>query len=104
MHTQPRRKLTSAPAASDHPNPVDDVGVSGGELLGRIECLSAQLALDGQRLSAVERERDELLAANADLTMQLEGMWSQLRSADAQVADALADVPKGLLGRLGKRD
>lgn len=104
MNAQPRRKLTAASAGADAPSPIDDVVVSGDELLERIERLSAQLVLDRQRLRAAERERDELRAANADLTRQLEGMWFQLRSADAQVADALADAPKGLLNRLGKRD
>jgi multidrug resistance efflux pump len=114
MNAQPRRTLTTAPDAPDEVPASGEVVVSGGELLERIERLSAQLGIARAQLSAAKKraaarseqlsqERDELLAANADLTQQLEAMWFQLRAAERRATDAEADASKGLLRRLGKR-
>jgi hypothetical protein len=124
--------LSSSPPASGEPNAAEDAVVSTGDLLERIERLSAELALaraeldtaneraaaftkeraarrqlsrEVQRLGAIERERDELLAANEELKRHLESMWFQLRASEARGTGTEPNgaAGKGLLGRLGHR-
>jgi len=131
MSAESQRRLSPAPPAHDVPNATGEAVVSTGELLERIERLSAQLALsraeletakeraaaftreraarrelvgEVRRLRAVERERDELLAANEELKRHLEGMWFQLRSSEARGdTEPGAANGKGLRARLGQR-
>jgi hypothetical protein len=129
MSIRHRLQPTSVSPASAA-SPVEGVAVSGDELLARIERLSAQLAVAKAELRAAEErveafarqdaaahelaaevqqlrdvalERDALLDANADLRRQLEGMWFQLRTAEADHAQAHAGGSRGLLGRVGSR-